>query len=282
VLGLQKTVELKGTGHKNHIKVHGFGDVHRDDDGYYKKGFERFLAVIEDSPTDLSFAMGDWFSFLRSTDRRIMQSAMKLTTKESQETFDELVRARADEFISELGSLRDRVLCSVGGNHTYEFLDGTYIDEYIAAAIGARYVDGAAMVRLWLNIPGRNRVACTFVIHHGWGGARTEGGDVQQIVNNFMPSYEGVDIFLLGHTHQLYAKRSTQKLTLVGSKIKAMNRYIGRTGSFSRSYMQNDGKRASYGEKAAFRPTALGYLTFELWVNEDGELETRGYDTAFT
>jgi predicted phosphodiesterase len=97
-------------------------------------------------------------------------------------------------------------------------------------------------------------------IHHGAGGAQTPGGKMNRLLK-FMSDFHA-DIYMIGHVHDVIAKR---RVTLAANST--CNEIIERqsigivTGSYLRTYTQDV---TGYGEEKGYSPVPLGATYVEI------------------
>lgn len=93
-----------------------------------------------------------------------------------------------------------------------------------------------------------------FYLHHGAGGAQTEGGKLNKLVQ-FMDRFDA-DIYMIGHVHDQIAKRLVQLGADEDCKrIVARQRLGIVTGSYLKTYASGV---TGYGEKKGYKPVPLG------------------------
>ena len=261
-----------------------FGDIHRDSDMFSNTKWEQFLAYAEAKRKEgnvLFLGMGDYTDGI-STSERITLSDGHLhdTTKK---TIADVYKGVTRTLVNELGFMRGRVIGLLGGNHYYDFGDGSTTDHVLANALGARWLGVSSLIRLSFSFKGKDTGASLDIFgHHGKGSGATVGGQFNSIEK--MAKTAEADIYLMGHTHGKGCLPDSPRLRLVraGNKVVVRERtpWLGRTGSFLKAY--EDGK-ASYNVDAGRSPCALGWIEFEITprlVNQDGskrvEMSIRG------
>ena len=117
--------------------------------------------------------------------------------------------------IRELKPLSHRILAITSGNHENRTKKEADVDlmEDIAMALNLEnvYSDECVFVKVSFGRLKVNQKMSTYVIHaiHGAGGGKMIGSALNNLESYGM-SYEGIDIFLMGHVHGRVATRSNK------------------------------------------------------------------------
>jgi hypothetical protein len=104
----------------------------------------------------------------------------------------------------------------------------------------------------------------TIIAHHGVGAGNTVGGGLNR-VQRFLGGWRA-DIALMGDNHQRAIMPTSSELSVEDGVLQSATRFIGRTGSFLRGYV--DGLR-SYVTDFALTPASLGIIEVELTLLKD-------------
>ena len=210
------------------------------------------------TPNALAICVGDLFSFTNTKSRKALASALAGGASDGvQQQLDDLIFERVERLASEMEDIAPRVVATIQGNHGYQFSDGQMSDEKVANLLDIPFTPGACLARFNLSAGG-HRASFTCLAHHGAGGAGTESSDLNNLVRKSEPWV--ADIFVMGHSHHLYAHSARPRLVPFGTppRLKSVWRWLGRTGSFVKAY----GENAGYVEKALLPPSHIGYLKF--------------------
>ena len=139
------------------------------------------------------------------------------------------------EMAKALEPIRDKILCLLPGNH--ERRSGKDADDdpmYDIAAkldLEDRYREDIAFIRIAL---GRNHTrssngrqySYTLACVHGAGGGALPGSGVNR-ADRFLQAMDGVDVFIMGHTHKPFALRGSKLV------IDAANKRVTRRPTLS-------------------------------------------------
>jgi hypothetical protein len=175
---------------------------------------------------------------------------------------------------NELSFMKGNIIGMLGGNHFYELENGENTDHVLSHALGARYLGCTSLVRVSVEIGGRSKsFALDIFANHGKGGGRTVGATFNSIED--MQKVADADIYLMGHTHSKGTMPSFPRMRLISNRkggvtVRARQPYLGRTGSFLKTY--ESGKKA-YGVDALYPGCSLGAIEFEITpvrVQKDG------------
>lgn len=247
-----------------------FGDVHRDSPACCVDKWKEFIARGKACKNAFFLGMGDYMDGYSTSERRIIYSAdMHESSRKREETEG---RARVRMLAKEIGFMRGRMIGIMGGNHFQSYPDGTNSDHYLANLLGCQYLGACTATRIRLKTWGGS-VALDVFAHHGRGGGRTAAGRFNSVEQ--LAAVCDADIYLMGDNHARGIIPMGERLSIVhhpktGCEIKSRQRWIGRTGSFLRGYIDGE---SSYVADAALPPASLGWVEFELRPKiKDGRL----------
>lgn len=264
-----KHVQLKNWKPGKTLTLVPFGDVHVDSPGFSIDAWEKFVArakeLIAQGPT-LFIGMGDYFDSYSTSERMIMTDGrLHESSRESHETE---AKGRIARFAKAIEFMRGRVIGLMGGNHFFPFCDGTTSDQKLAEAMQCDYLGACCATRLTFKDKRGSSISCDIFAHHGKGGGMTAGGRLNAVEK--LEKVCDADIFLMGDNHARGCIPTGERLRLIstsnGLQIKAKPTWIGRTGSFLRSYVPG---KASYVCDAALPPANLGHIEFFITVTRD-------------
>ena len=157
------------------------------------------------------------------------------------------------------------------GDHRWEYQDGTSADQQLCRALQCAFLGDAALIRLEIpGVPkGHPEGDVLIYAHHGIGSSRLQGGHLHR-VEDLLKIVEA-DIYLMGHSHaKVSAPIDQQRVTPDGIHYHR-TKIIARTGAWMRGYLSSPPlpldkpaveSRATYVEKAAYSPAAVGGLCF--------------------
>ena len=197
-----------------------------------------------------------------TSERKILLGDLHDTTRFSMRN---MYKGVVKTLANDLAFMRGRIIGMLGGNHYFELESGENTDHILAHALGAKYLGVCGLVRLQVEIAGRPKDCMKIDIfaHHGKGGGKSPGSTFNSIED--MQKVADADLYLSGHTHGKGTIPSFPRMKLVpspngGVVVRARTPYLGRTGSFLKTY--ESGKRA-YGVDALYPACALGTIEFE-------------------
>ncbi len=239
------------------------GDVHRNapncaiDKWHEDLKYMKELAKKE--PTFFLFT-GDLLEYLSSSERRFYVSGGFHESTSSK--FEEMCVQDIKMFCRETEFMRGKVIGMYGGNHFFKFSDGTTSDMAIAQALKARYIGCSGYTILSINCGSKHNHVVRIFAHHGVGSGKRAGSSFNGL-EDASAYFSDAEIILMGHNHQLGVTPISSLRCDRGQgdsyKIKAVDRWLGRTGSYLKSYDQD---KPSYAIDSMMRPSRLGCLQF--------------------
>ena len=241
-----------------------FGDIHRFARLCDVQGWLNFLKwskeQLEKSKDIYFLGMGDYDDFGSDSERFAFQSA-KLHD-ETKEAIDEVNEKRVQKMADELLFMRDRVIGMHEGNHHWLFPSGMTNGMILARVLNAKYLGGAAMIRLSIELPSNKKYKVDIFTAHGYGGGRTHGADLSTVEK--MGLTAEADIYLSGHSHRKWACLLNKLvLTRSGTHVRTKTKKIllARTGTFLEAYRNGE---KSYVVPMALPPTDRGVVKIML------------------
>lgn len=248
-----------------------FGDIHRESANFAHEEWEQFKerckARLKRKENLYFVGMGDYVDGCSTSERAaLLRADLHDTTRG---TLRDVYRGVIKSLSNELAFMRGRIVGMLGGNHFYEMESGETTDIILAHALGAKYLGVCGMVHCCVQLMNQtgtlrsNTRTLDIFAHHGKGGGSTPGGQLNSIEK--MQQVADADLYLMGHTHGKAASPSYPRMRVVrggvnGVTLRARTPYLGRTGSFLKTY--ESGKRA-YGVDALYPACALGTIEFE-------------------
>ena len=255
-----------------------FGDVHLKTPLCDTERWESFRAWANQKQRALFLGVGDYIDLASSSNRLALKRAGLYDFTRG--AIDEKAAEYTADFISDIKFMEGRLLGLMGGNHFYDFPDGTSSDSRICQALGTTFLGASTFVRLSFDYFG-SRATVDIWAHHGKGAARSHGGSLKRVED--MADQAEADIYLMGHDHKKsFATKVRLALTSGGRsgeiKLRQRKIIVGRTGGFLKGYV--DGV-SSYVVDGQYGPLDLGVLKIELtprmksWTNPDGQREKK-------
>jgi hypothetical protein len=155
--------------------------------------------------------------------------------------------------------IKSKILCLLLGNHEYHLVSDGYADliRRLALELGTAYAGFSCFLRLETKEKPIKRLV--FYIHHGWFSGRQRGSKINNL-ENMMRDYDA-DVYLAGHSHDLFATRRV-RLSFEGQrKIIFAN-----TGSFLETATWGT---TGYCERAGYPPTKIGSCKIKWFPDKD-------------
>ncbi|MFA5808735.1 MAG: hypothetical protein WC935_00175 [Thermoleophilia bacterium] len=225
---------------------------------HFKWGMDRgayFLGVGE--PIDLASA----------SQRAIMSPLRDSVKKELNGLMTDVV----ERFVRLLDFTRGRWIGFMEGDHYWMFENGTTTDQMICTYMGCKFLGDASLIRLtYPEAPRAHPEAdCIIYAHHGFGSSRLSGGQLHRVED--LLKFIDADIYLMGHSHAKVSAPIDRQAVTPDGVHHHRTKVLARTGAFMKSYLSSAPlgldepavrSRASYAEKAAYMPAAMGGLCF--------------------
>ena len=150
------------------------------------------------------------------------------------------------------------------GNHEARIARATKCDEnpiaQIARALHVHYFGSDGFLRINITKAGSKQAqSYDGRVHHGWGGARTEGGKVNKLKEVFATT--DVDLIMMGHVHALIAAEFLRAGIDDDGYVTTHGIPTTYTGSFLKW------ESGSYGREGGYAPAALGAATMHCYVD---------------
>ena len=271
MLVVKKNIQLSGYGEKHKFKLGLFGDVHWDEKAFSRRAWNEAVKRWKNYPKNSGLiCVGDVLTFSNTSTRKNLLSTFQDSTQgdEVREVIDEYVGSVSTTFLKSIRPVEDKLWGFVQGNHSWQFPDGTMIDERIANILNSDYSDGLLIYVLSLSTNRNTYTQLNIVCHHGYGrsSALTVGGPInnRSKKNNF---FTNANILATGHDHTLSVTPERPKLQISkNGHLNEINTWTVATGSFVASYQKG---KANYVEKAFMPPSSLGFAEFDIWLDRD-------------
>lgn len=252
-----------------------FGDIHHDSPAFSRDAWDKFIKYAKSNKDALFLGMGDYFDGYSTSERVIIYNHN--LHESSKKRHEEEQIGRIKRLAKELEFMRGRIIGLLGGNHFSQFSDGTTSDMRLAEMLGCKYLGACAAIRFVMCANGVSQKACIDIFaHHGKGGGATAGGKFNAVEK--LTNVCDADIYLMGDNHARGCFPLGDRLFLhdsgnSGLQVKAKQRWVGRTGSFLRAYVENE---ANYVVDAALAPSNLGWIEFMLTLSRDQSIKEDG------
>lgn len=172
------------------IKVACVSDVHYGSVGHLEKEWKRFIKMVQDDPNMYLILAGD---MINNNTRSSVGSP-----------WDDVIRPSEQKrrMVEMLTPVRDRILCSISGNHERRSLrdcdDDPMYDIMAKLDLEDYYRPNAAFMKIQIGKRHANSdkasATYTFAVTHGSGG--------QNANERWGATIDGVDCVISGHTHK--------------------------------------------------------------------------------
>ncbi len=162
--------------------------------------------------------------------------------------------------------IKDRILCSLPGNHEEKIkLDYSHdIHLDLCRTLEIPRIGSAGFLRIKFDREQFHAPELVVFLTHGWVGGRTSGSKINAI--EALSQYFDADIFAAGHSHNLFVTSKT-RMSLAGTKTKLKEIWSCNTGSYLQTYKDNC---ECYAEKMCLPPNKLGCPCFTINVSNHG------------
>jgi UDP-2,3-diacylglucosamine pyrophosphatase LpxH len=247
------------------IILYGIGDVHWNSPGFAREKFQHDMNEIREKckKQRVYFILtGDIFESLSTSERDFFLSG-KLHDSNGTRWEQEYAR-EIKQFAKECDFMIGRTIAVFGGNHYFQFGDGTTSDMALADELKAPYIGCSGYVILVLELPDKKSQVVKIFVHHGRSSGRKAGSTFNSL-EDAACYFSDADILLHGHDHKAGAVHLPSLKCDMGMggkwRIKDFDRILGRTGSYLKAY--EPGKK-SYAVDAMYRPSTLGCLELHL------------------
>jgi len=192
--------------------------------------------------------MGDYFDCVIPKDPRFDPSEEYNLIDENYEVIKKLFEP-----------IKQKILCLLIGNHEYHLVSDGYANlaQRLATELGTAYGGFSCFLRLETKEKPNKRLV--FYLHHGWFSGRKRGSKINNL-EDMMRDYEA-DVYLAGHSHDLFATRRVRLSFNGARKIVFAN-----TGSFLETSTWGT---TGYGERAGFPPQKLGVVKLKWYPDKD-------------
>lgn len=228
----------------DNITLIPISDAHIGDRAFDEKMFKRLVEHIRITPNVYAFLVGD-----------LINNGTKNSKSDS---YSEVLtpHAQKDRAIELLYPIKDKLLCSVSGNHEERTWreSAQDISKDIAKELNTIYDPFGILCHVHFGVKGKH-MNYTFYTTHGSGGGGTIGNAANKLhsLRNICLS----DLYIMGHTHKIisfkdvYYIPDTRHRTMVKQE-----RHFAMAGS----YLDYGG----YAERLILSPTPTGFPVAEL------------------
>lgn len=252
---------IKVTDAKKPIRFVFVGDVHLGNANCDESLLRDTVERIENDATAYWFDLGDRCDYINIHDPRF--EADSLPEWISIKDLGDLAKVQSQMYVGYFGSIADKCLATVQGNHDYAIQRHSERNVYqqinnVLEIPESSRLGTSGVVRVQFEMYNKVEWSLDIFLHHGVGGGRKTGGNAIRLEE--MSLIVNAQVYAMGHTHK--------KFSIVKERLTLNNKndlifeplYMLSTGSF----MRGIGKSGGYAERALLYPQSVGPV--ELWV----------------
>lgn len=183
---------------------------------------------------------------------------------------DNLHHKQTEALLKLIDPIKERVIAVMGGNHEetvkkYYSYDATQV---IAESLKRPILPDPAYVVLRFDHNSSKRLVTIFCTHGQFLGGRKRGAKVNRMED--LPSDHDADIYLAGHTHDVWETRTCRTgISKNGKYEKQRKRFIN-TGSFMDTYLESE--YSTWASRKLFSPIDPGVARIDFYAKKkDGK-----------
>ena len=212
--------------------------------------------------------MGEYLDPL-SASQRFLTNMLRDSAKKE---LSEFITGAVEDFYRLIEFTKGRWIGLLEGDHRWDFADGTTADQLLCSYLGCKFLGDAALIRITypeLHPKKKPRVHaeadCLVYAHHGVGSSRLSGGHLHRVED--LTKFVEADIYLMGHSHAKTSAPIDRQVVTPDGVHYHRTKVVARTGTWQKSYVSKRPQalttpavesRATYAEKAAYIPAAMG------------------------
>jgi hypothetical protein len=269
--------------------IYDTGDWHIGPHGADIKGIDLMLAEVADNPNARLVLKGDLIDAITTDDKRFCNLTYDI--QDNWRSIDD----HLNMLIEKLQPVKDKIICSLMGNHELTLLKQTNLNQRMCHALDIP-TGGYTCIVTFEN-EARNKHLFKFLLTHGRRGINSHAKDPIQSYANMQASLKkhmsNLHIYdcvyqSMGHAHKLMVVEPTinREVILTGRKggglrqsyktsvqqnadnISPESRWFGCSGSFLKTFSEPG--KLTYAELAQYGPSEIGCLEV---VVTDGEIQ---------
>lgn len=240
------------------FRLYPIGDLHADRTAFQAERFKRWRRAIINDPWGVALFLGDAFEGRTPGQKHFNLGTLRRPFVLNMERYVDFCLQQGVALLQPITEA-GRPLFLVRGNHdSYQEWSG--FSGALARNAGATYLDGAGIVRL-ISGSGKSFYTTTIYATHGWGGGRTPGPKVNNLV-----SLRGVcdaDIYCAGHVHDQAARIVPMPTVSTKGALRLVRRDVGfmRAAAFLE---QGEENRGGYDQDHAYPASDNGLVVLEV------------------
>jgi len=183
---------------------------------------------------------------------------------------DSLHQRQVAAFLELVEPIKENIIMVMAGNHEDSVRKHTGFDptKIIAESLNVPELIDPSYVVLRFNYHNTKRLVNIFCTHGTRLGGRKRGVKVNTMED--WPSKWDADIYLAGHTHDIFETRRVQvRLSRTGKYEKRRIRFI-QTGSFMDTYPEPKDKYSTWASRKLFDPVEPGVARIDFYAKRKG------------
>ena len=244
--------------------LYTLGDCHLGNVGCSVEHLGADVERVRANPLARVILMGDLADYIGQTDKR--WDAATITPGARVKDLADWGMYLSKLVVKTFKPIAGQIIGALSGNHeaTFQARQAQQCHAWTCQELGIRDLGYSCFLDLCFrrSVGAKKRPARRYRLfaHHGAGAAATAGGKINRLVA-FMNSMEA-DIYLVGHVHEKDVKRTETLAANDLCEALTSRKKLGLfTGTYLRTY--HEGTNAGYGERAGYRPVALGCSVVE-------------------
>lgn len=240
------------------FRLYLIGDLHADRKAFQEDRFKKWRRAIIKDPASVVIFMGDAFEGRTPGQKHFNVGSLRPPFVLNMERYVDYCLQVGTSLLKPITDA-GRPLFTIRGNHdSYQEWSG--FSGALARMSGAKYLDGAGIVRLTTGVKGSGYTT-TIYATHGWGGGRTPGPKL----NNLM-ALRGVcdaDIYCAAHVHDQMARVVPMLTVPAKGALRVIPRDVGflRAAAFLAQGQMNEG---GYDQDHAYPVSDNGLVVLEV------------------
>lgn len=222
----------------------------------------------------MCFILGDVSDYISPQDWRFRSNNIASWVDQ-----DDLGQSQVKRAIELFSPIAKKLIGVLQGNHEDAIQRdfNNNVHKHLVDGLGVRDLGYSSFLRLQFAYRriarGRKKGGGDFrkldlLLHHGFGGGRTEGADMNKF-NEFALSYDA-DLIVSGHTHKRGCYKDKVYFLNQHNALDVRYRLKCRAGTYLNTIVEN-GANHTYAERAGMRPVSTGALIVT-YRPYDGEL----------
>jgi len=247
------------------IRLYFIGDVHWNSPAHAKQLWEYDTHRIkqEMKKGQVKFILdGDIFEAFSSSERKRWSASDP--HESNVKRFDRMYLQEVQDFVNENPFLVGNTLSVYGGNHFFQFANGVTSDQELARIVKAPFIGVCGYTLLTIHIDKHHSHLVKIFVHHGKSSGKKKGA-MFNALEDAASYFVDADIIIMGHDHKMGAIPLPALRCDMGKggcyKTKVFRRLVGRSGSYLRSYTEDE---ENYAHDAMFSPSTVGCLPVDL------------------